>query len=646
MAVQVSFPGVYIDEFAPAAPIPGVGTGVAACIGVVIKGPLDTPTRVTSWEQFRSIFGDEPRQGFYLWYAARGFFENGGTVLVVVRASNGTYGEALIENEGGLPAYRVRARQPGDHVMQVTVARHHLLDPAVTSVYQPAAPLASQAGRDFALQTANAAARFKPGDTITIGAVGERLQITRVTGAVLRVSTLPQNAYLAGAVVRLADAMPGERTLRLHASGAAIPAGMLVPGTVLTIVQGANSNSSAVDAVRTEFIDGGNVTYRVTLRTAITTPLSMDPSDTAGVQSEEFDITVSSGVDSVYANLSIDAAHPRYYRRVVNEDPDGPITIVPLEPPPAQTLPESLPEGVAALAIGPGQPEDLSALTDQDFIDALEALVTVDDVNLVACPDRITDTMQQAIIGHCELLADRFAVLDSAPGLQPFGAPSIEVQRQAVVSTRGYAGLYYPWLRVPPLGPGEPMLAPPSGHVCGIIARSDASRGVHKAPANEIVRGALGVERVLSDIDQGQLNMQGINVVRVFTGGRPVLWGARTTASDLNWQYVSTRRLFCFVEESIAEALRGSVFEPNNMQLWKRLKRTITEFLTRVWRDGGLFGAKAEDAFYVRIDEQLNPFSEQALGRLNIEVGMRPTYPAEFIVVRIGIWQGGTQISE
>ena len=279
-------------------------------------------------------------------------------------------------------------------------------------------------------------------------------------------------------------------------------------------------------------------------------------------------------------------------------------------------------------------------------MDALETLVTVDDVNLVASPDRITDTVQQAIIGHCELLADRFAVLDAAPSLPPFGAPSIEVQRQAVVSTRGYAGLYYPWLRVPPLGPGEPLLAPPSGHVCGIIARSDASRGVHKAPANEIVRGALGVERVLSDIDQGQLNMQGINVVRVFTGGRPVLWGARTTASDLNWQYVSTRRLFCFVEESIAEALRGSVFEPNDLQLWKRLKRTITEFLTRVWRDGGLFGAKPEEAFYVRIDEQLNPFSEQALGRLNIEVGLRPTYPAEFIVVRIGIWQGGTQINE
>jgi phage tail sheath protein FI len=179
------------------------------------------------------------------------------------------------------------------------------------------------------------------------------------------------------------------------------------------------------------------------------------------------------------------------------------------------------------------------------------------------------------------------------------------------------------------------------------MARSDNNRGVHKAPANEIVNGAVGVERSMSDIDQGQLNLQGINIIRIFqAGGRPVLWGARTTATDRNWQYVNVRRLFLFVEESIEEGIRFAVFEPNNLQLWQKLKRSITDFLTRVWRDGGLFGAKAEDAFYVRIDEVLNPFSEQALGRLNIEIGMRPTFPAEFIVVRIGIFQGGSEVTE
>jgi len=238
-------------------------------------------------------------------------------------------------------------------------------------------------------------------------------------------------------------------------------------------------------------------------------------------------------------------------------------------------------------------------------------------------------------------------VLDPQPGLDLFGATSIEVQRAGLDSMRGYGALYYPWLRVRPAGRGIPVLVPPSGHVCGVIARSDLTRGVHKAPANEIVNGALGVERTMSDVEQGQLNLQGIDVVRVFGGGaRPTVWGARTTSRDTNWQYINVRRLFLFLEESIAEGIRWAVFEPNNLSLWQKLRRTITDFLTTVWRDGALFGEKPEDAFYVRIDEVLNPFSEQALGRLHIEIGVRPSYPAEFIIVRIGIWAGGSEITE
>jgi phage tail sheath protein FI len=125
-----------------------------------------------------------------------------------------------------------------------------------------------------------------------------------------------------------------------------------------------------------------------------------------------------------------------------------------------------------------------------------------------------------------------------------------------------------------------------------------------------------------------------------------VLFGARTTATDKNWQYVNIRRLFLFLEESIQIGIRGAVFEPNNQALWQRLKRTISAFLTQQWRDGALFGARPEDAFFVRIDEALNPDNERALGRLYIEIGVRPSYPAEFIIVRIGIWQGGSEVSE
>ena len=125
-----------------------------------------------------------------------------------------------------------------------------------------------------------------------------------------------------------------------------------------------------------------------------------------------------------------------------------------------------------------------------------------------------------------------------------------------------------------------------------------------------------------------------------------MLWGARTTATDRNWQYVNIRRLFLFLEESIQEGIRWAVFEPNNLGLWQKLRRSIRDFLTQQWRNGALFGEEPDDAFYVRIDEVLNPFSEQALGRLHIEIGVRPSYPAEFIIVRIGIWQGGSEVTE
>ena len=190
-------------------------------------------------------------------------------------------------------------------------------------------------------------------------------------------------------------------------------------------------------------------------------------------------------------------------------------------------------------------------------------------------------------------------------------------------------------------------LHPPSGHVCGIMARVDSTRGVFKAPANELVNGTVGVVQNMSDIDHGQLNLMGINIIRVQQiGGRPQLMGGRTTATDSNWQYVNIRRLFLFLEKSIQLGIRWAVFEPNNLGLWQKLSMTLRAFLLQQWRDGALFGATPDDAFYVRIDETLNPFNEQALGRLHIEIGVRPAYPAEFIIVRIGIWQGGGSVSE
>jgi phage tail sheath protein FI len=417
---------------------------------------------------------------------------------------------------------------------------------------------------------------------------------------------------------------------------------------VLTVDTDGAKEAHVVETVQAEYLPEG-ITYRVTFRDGLYAPLGLAAQVKA--QTEAFDLTVSLGTSSqTYADLSVDSAHGRYVMDVVNGDVASLVSVSLVEPPPAVRLPDAMPANLVSTAITVGRVEDLTQLGDVDFIDALETLEAVDDVNLVACPDSSETAVQQAIIQHCELLADRFAVLDPLPGLELYSTgigDSIEEQRQTLDSTRGYGALYYPWLRVRPPGSGEPVLVPPSGHICGIIARSDNSRGVHKAPANEIVNGALGVERSMSNVDQGQINLEGINVVRVFgKSGRAMLWGARTTATDTNWQYVNIRRLFLYVEESIQEGIAWAIFEPNNLQLWQKLKRTLNEFLERVWRDGGLFGATREEAWYVKIDETINPFSEQALGRLHIEIGLRPTYPAEFIVVRIGIWPGGSEVSE
>ncbi|GJG89713.1 hypothetical protein tb265_48940 [Gemmatimonadetes bacterium T265] len=668
MAVQVSYPGVYIDEFAPGAPIEGVGTGVAAFLGPAARGEIAArpagapagPTLITSWDQFRAEFGDGPLPGFYLWYAVRGFFENGGQTCYVARVSNGDYQTIDLDDREGTPrpVVRARARQPGAPATPptVAVALRHLLTTADTELYRPTGTLsAAPTGRNYPLGVGEGP-RFRPGDALALGGAGALAVVAGVAGDTLRLDRDLPGPFAAGDAVRLADYAPGALTVRVQSTALGVAAA-LVPGAVLTFEVGtATAHSAVVDRVLPEFISPTLTTYRVTFRDGLRRAVALTAA--APLQSEEIDLTVAAGAPRPYQSLGLDPAHPRYYVAVVNDDADGPVRLDLVDPPPPVPMPLSLPAAQAAIALAGGADETLATLATSDYTDALDTLREVDAVNLVAAPDASVETptvsvaaVQGAVLTHCELLGDRFAVLDAAARALPFAAngsvPSVETQRAGLTSGRGYAALYYPWLRVPPSGSGPLVLTPPSGHVCGIMARTDATRGVHKAPANEEVRGALGVERTMSDVDQGLLNLQGINVIRVFgTGGRPVLWGARTTAADTNWQYVSVRRLFLFLEESIEEGIRWAVFEPNNLSLWQKLRRTITDFLTRAWRDGALFGAKPEEAFYVRIDEALNPFSEQALGRLHIEIGVRPSYPAEFIIVRIGIWDGGQQVDE
>ncbi len=671
MAVQVSYPGVYIEEFTPGAPIEGVGTSTAAFVGIAAKGDLHRPTKLTTWDQFQDRFGEHPVPGFYLWYAVRGFFENGGQVCYVVRASNGDYMSETLDDGGGQPVLRVRARQPGTPQtvppISVAVTRTSLLPSppnATVHLYRPSATYTvTPTLRELTLLSGADAAQFRPADWVHLGAGNERVQVARVNGNKVRLVTDFNGALNATGTIRLADSKTGDRVFRLGPINPNVPLNpaALVTGAALTIEQdpGPTTVTQVIETVQAEPLATATpiTTYRVTFRQGLSAGFSLDPANPniPVVWSHELSVQVTQGSSStVYAGLGMDPAHPRHVLAAMASDPV--VVLEPIEPPPGTALPENFPVTFAGALTG-GADEDLTTILDQHFIDALETLRRIDDVNLVAVPDCLrlatsqgsAQAVQDAVRTHCEQMADRFAILDALPGLPLFGDDSIETQRAGLDSPGGYAGLYYPWLRVRPAGPGAPILVPPSGHVCGIVARTDTTRGVHKAPANEIVNGALGVETTMSDVEQGQLNLVGINVIRVFqTGGRPVLWGARTTATKVNnsWMYVNIRRLFLFCEESIVEGTRWAVFEPNNPGLWQKLRRSITEFLTRVWRDGALFGVKPEEAFYVRIDEALNPDSERALGRLHIEIGLRPSYPAEFIIVRIGIWQGGSEVTE
>ncbi len=638
MAVQVSYPGVYIDEFAPGAPIQGVGTGTASFIGVASAGELDTPTLITSWRAFKDTFGAHPKAGFYLWYAARGFFDNGGTKCYIVRASNGTFAELDLPDRDGNNTVKVRARDPGtpNPAISISVTQVHALAAATTQLFQPTGSYTVTGARTADLTDDKEAAQFKPGDLVDLSNAGSNRTVGRVSGKEVRfVETLSQ-VLGGGGAIRLSDAKPDTQVVRIRWTGPApIPDGTLRAGSVLTVKQGTITAAQVVQTVQTEQIDPTDltkITYRVTFRRGIGATLSLDPAN---------------------SGLGVDAAHPRYFVRAINTVSKL-VKIEAVEPAPMAVLPNSIVDDTGGPAqLQGGLPEDLATMAAQDYIDALDTLRLIDDVNLIAVPDALTlmspaippagpsqnvaqiTLVQQALIQHCEQLADRFAVLDARAANLPLftigSAEAIDAQRRSVDSTRGYAALYYPWLCVAPDGPGDNIYVPPSGHVSGII----------------IVSGTIGVSKQMSNEDQGILNLLGINVVRVFNeGGRPKLWGARTTATDTNWQYVNIRRLFLFLEESIQKGVLWAVFEPNNPALWKKLQLAIRAFLLQQWRDGALFGNTADEAFYVRIDDELNPFSEQALGRLHIEIGVRPSYPAEFIVVHIGIWQGGGEVTE
>ncbi|MCW8928907.1 MAG: phage tail sheath subtilisin-like domain-containing protein [Gammaproteobacteria bacterium] len=304
-------------------------------------------------------------------------------------------------------------------------------------------------------------------------------------------------------------------------------------------------------------------------------------------------------------------------------------------------------------------PENETIMGDVAQRSGLCAFEAIDEIAMVAAPGYFDTVSHTALIDHCEKLKDRIAILDS-----PDEVANIDQLKTVASITSGtkkateeknnvglrpkntsYAAFYFPWLLIQaPLSRKKKIItAPPSGFMAGIYARTDANRGVHKAPANESVNGALGLSYVVTSGEQGELNTKGVNCIRSFPTTGIKVWGARTL-DDGEWKYINVRRLFMMIEESISESTRWVVFEPNDETLWKSIVRDVSAFLTLIWRDGALQGSTPEQAFFVKCDGEINTQAVIDSGRLEIEIGIAPVKPAEFIVFKIGQWAGGTEV--
>ena len=367
----------------------------------------------------------------------------------------------------------------------------------------------------------------------------------------------------------------------------------------------------------------------------------------------------SASATEVFDNLSTNPSSSTYFVGTINSGSNL-ITV-------SQTGSGAvLPTAAIALlgAAGGTAGSDGAPLTESDFLvgsstdpntpSGLAALDATDDISIYCCPDEHyldavpapgksapAGTLAGDLQTHCENLMDRFAILQSQVLA---GTPTSVIPSQN--STRGYSAFYYPWLNVVNPTTDIVTLVPPGGHIAGIYARSDSNYNVAKDPANEQIAGIDSLQLPINNGIQGQLNPIGVNCLRYFKGQGNLVWGGRTTSPDPDWQYISVRRLFIFVEKSIQQGTQWVVFEPNSPPTWARLIRSVSDFLTGLWMQDMLMGATKDQAYFVRCDTTTMTQTDIDAGRLIAVIGIAPVKPAEFVIFQIGQWTGGATVTE
>jgi uncharacterized protein len=513
-------PGVYIEEIERGPrPIEGVPTSTAAFLGETERGPL-RPTLVTSYGDYRRIFGGPFRDGRYMPYAANGFFENGGKRMYVCRI----VGRTAVPSAIAFGNFTFRAVGPGSW--------------------------------------------------------GDRVHVRIEDG-----STKDSNKISVGFRLRLlywSEITDAEKALDPYATG---------PGN--------EANERLLRrADRSEDYDD----------------LSVDPQSSEFFEKRLIDSTTNRPVSALAMVIRGAAA-------AVNERPAA--------------------GSAGFLANGVDEPDDL---TPADFVGEttpdrteLQGIRQLEldpfrEISLVYAPRPPAAPVDVALelITHCERSKFRFAVVDCARDDSP-----ADLDPRTTITDTTFAAFYCPWIIATDPESGARVVVPPGGHVLGVYARTDTERGVWKAPANDILRGALDLRHDINDGQQDVINPRGVNATRRFPGRGIRVWGARTLSSNALWKYVSVRRLFIFLERSIYEGTQWVVFEPNDERLWARVKDTIRLFLRTQWRAGALFGAKEEDAFFITCDRTTMTQDDILNGRLICEIGIAPVRPAEFVIFRI-----------
>jgi phage tail sheath protein FI len=516
-------PGVYIEEAQSGSrPIEGVGTAVAAFVGLAAKGPFNDATLVTNWNQFTTTFGDFV-DGSYLAHSVYAYFQNGGGNCYVVRIGEDGAGNGHARGNGG-------PRQ------------------------QTALPQAPQA------------------------ALGGYRVIALDGGS-----------------------RPGELTVEVADSGGDAPTEEMFK----LVVRQNGEVKEEYDRATT----GRGRTNVATMVNAASKLIKLEEATTGQLERPASGTTAT------------------------------------LTPPPAPPSPASVPSPRLS-------PDDyVGDVAERTGFGGLEA---IDEITMLCVPDLMSAYQQGALdleavkavqlqmITHCELMGDRMAILDPPPALNAQQIKDWRIEDAGYDSK--FAALYWPWVKVMNPASGASMFMPPSGHMAGIWGRNDDTRGVHKAPANEVIRGALSLEVQITKNEHDLLNPVGINCLRTFPGRGIRVWGARTLSSDPAWRYLNVRRLFNYLEESILNGTQWSVFEPNDRALWARLRRDVGAFLVNEWRKGALFGSTPDESFYVKCDDETNPAEAIDLGQVLCEIGVAPVKPAEFVVFRLAQFSGGTAL--